>query len=60
MWTNNKFFGSIGISLLLLAIQANAQDNVEGYSHVGRGSCQDQRGMAGVYDIHARGPPRAG
>lgn len=50
MWTNNKFFGSIcGISLLLLAIQANAQDNVEGYSHVGRGSCQDQRGMQYSY-----------
>lgn len=34
----------LGTALLLLAIQANAQEDVDGYSHLGRGSCQDGRG----------------
>ena len=39
----------LGSALLLLAIQANAQDDVDGYTVVGKGSCQDQRGMQYSY-----------
>mmetsp|Transcript_9467 Transcript_9467/g.16466 ORF Transcript_9467/g.16466 Transcript_9467/m.16466 type:complete len:163 (+) Transcript_9467:152-640(+) len=39
----------LGTTLLLLAIQANAQDDVDGYSNFGRGSCQDQRGKMYSY-----------
>ena len=39
----------IGTTLLLLAIQVNAQDDVDGYSNFGRGSCQDQRGKMYSY-----------
>ena len=47
MLTNKLWI--LGSALLLLAIQANAQDDVDGYYVVGRGSCQDQRGMQYSY-----------
>ena len=38
-----------GTAILLLAIQAHAQESVDGYSNYGRGSCQDQRGKQYSY-----------
>ena len=34
---------------MLLAIQINAQEDVDGYTHFGRGSCQDSRGKMYSY-----------
>ena len=34
---------------LILAIQANAQEDVDGYTNLGRGSCQDVRGKGYSY-----------
>lgn len=34
---------------MLLAIQANAAEEVEGYTHLGKGSCQDGRGKMYSY-----------
>mmetsp|Transcript_26676 Transcript_26676/g.56740 ORF Transcript_26676/g.56740 Transcript_26676/m.56740 type:complete len:186 (-) Transcript_26676:198-755(-) len=39
----------LGTALLLLEIQANAQEDVDGYVNYGRGSCQDQRGKQYSY-----------
>jgi len=39
----------LGAALLLIAMQANAQDDVEGYTNLGRGSCQDSRGKMYSY-----------
>ena len=40
---------ALGAALLLLATLANAQEEVPGYDHYGRGSCQDQRGKMYSY-----------
>jgi len=39
----------LGIALLLLATCVRGQDNVDGYTYFGRGSCQDSRGKMYSY-----------
>ena len=49
--TTNMHSSSIlfGSALLLLAMVTNAQESVEGYALIGRGSCQDGRGQMYSY-----------
>ncbi len=52
MYLNMNQMGRVlGTLLLLLAIQVNAKggDNVAGYTNLGRGSCQDDRGKMYSY-----------
>mmetsp|Transcript_25854 Transcript_25854/g.55631 ORF Transcript_25854/g.55631 Transcript_25854/m.55631 type:complete len:164 (+) Transcript_25854:225-716(+) len=46
---NNFMCQILVTALLLLAIPANAKDDVEGYTNLGKGSCQDQRGKMYSY-----------
>lgn len=46
MYSSSILFGS---ALLLLAMVTNAQESVEGYALIGRGSCQDGRGQMYSY-----------
>ncbi|KAL7532497.1 hypothetical protein ACHAWF_004164 [Thalassiosira exigua] len=39
----------VGFIILFLSVQGHAQESVDGYANLGRGSCQDQRGKMFSY-----------
>ena len=42
-------FRLFGAALLIFALGSNAQESVDGYALLGRGSCQDERGLMYSY-----------
>merc|ERR1719232_2122662 len=49
MPSNRPAHRAVWTALLLILLSANAQDDVDGYFQIGRGSCQDSRGKMYSY-----------